>query len=179
MYVSDIVLSMKPCPKWSRSRTSSSTSLFCRSEGCNRDSRKCTTCATTFPECLSRSLWATPPLGNYSDASLFLKQSQSSNFILEHLLFTPSFWCECVRQPVVTLNIFDAWNSVHTKSVNISDQRWKRRSYLYKEILFILFILKNYSVHLVLLLFVSIEILHVHASVNMVLQDRKRVDILI
>lgn len=77
----------------------------------------------------------------------------------------------------VSLNIFGTRGSVHTKYLIISVQHQRRWSYLYKGILFILFILKNYSVYLVLLLFVSIEILHVHASVNTFDFSRKHFDI--
>lgn len=180
--VSGIVLSMKPCQKWSQSRTSSSTSSFCRNKDVTGTSRKCATSAATFPECLSCFLWVMPTSENYSAATPFLKQSQSFSSILRHLYTSGSIgqpprnsdMLGSVKQQlavpldsrgriysVVSLNMF---SSVHTKClIKISDQhRRKTELFIYKKrSLFILFILKNYSVYLVLLLFVSIDILHV------------------
>ena len=121
-------------------------------------------CTTVFPECLSLFLWAMLTSENCSAATVFLKQSQK----LEHHLTTSPpplstlfLVCVCVYQQVwgvsvVSLNICGTLSSVHTKRLNIADQYWRKLSYLYKWILFILFILKNNSVYLVLLLFVSI-----------------------
>lgn len=184
-HVAGIVLSMRPCLKWSQSRMSSLTSLFCRSEDVTKTEKMS---ATTFPECLSRFSGQSYPRQRMTLLQLLFwsnpKAPTSSWYIYipsVHLfwdipvfeatascllwLFLP--WSAGVTiNSDVSLNIFGTWSSVHTKCLIISDQHQRRWSYLYKGILFILFILKNYSVYLVLLLFVSIEILHVHASFN-------------
>lgn len=83
-FLPDTVLSMKPCPKWSQSRTSSSTSLFCKSE-------EVTETAENVQLLQPRFQSACPvfsgryPLQRIPLLQLFLKQSQSSNIILKHL----------------------------------------------------------------------------------------------
>ena len=170
--------------------------------GCDQDSRKCTTSATTFPECLSCSLWALmPPSESYCAATLFLKQFQSSNIIKAktstssvrhaHVCVCvcvcvcvkqhPAAYCRCSHPGQISsgdhlqcCKLEYIWN-VRFRSHQTSPHQhlrptWNMTELIYtkKQILFILFILKNYSVYLVLLRFVSIEILHVHASVNTV-----------
>lgn len=73
--VTDIVSSTKPCPRWSPSRTSSSTSLFCRS----KDSAD--TAVEVFPQCLLLVFWITTP---HQKTVLLLFSVR--------VCFTPFFW---------------------------------------------------------------------------------------
>lgn len=175
---------MKPCPKWSQSRTSSSTSLFCRSEDVTETAEKVhlrprfqSACPVFSGQCpFQRST----QLQLLSEAIPKLQHHPKTT---TSLLDTLSLTCFCVKQqpaaycswshPVSRWESLQCcklgyvWNILCTLHVSTSTSQTNRRwSYLYKGILFILFILKNYSVYSVLLLFVSIEILHVHVSVN-------------
>lgn len=91
-----------------------------------RDGRKRTTCASTLPRVpvpFSRGDAASREslrCISYSEAIPKLRLHP------EHHLFTLSAWHQCVRQPAISLNIFDVWNSGLTKSLNISDLYWKR-----------------------------------------------------
>lgn len=122
---------MKPCPKSSPSRTSSSTSLSCRSDD---------ETAENIPCLQPRFLSACPVV------------SQGTTLLQLFFWSTPK------------LQYHPKTSTPHSERLNISHQWQKRWSYLYKWILFILFIPKTYCVYLVLLLFVLIEIPHVHAS---------------
>lgn len=101
----------------------------------------------------------------------FLKQSQSSSSIQESLLLTPSLWREWVRLSVESLNTFRSVKfTSHRISQHATPTLKKMELFIQRNIIYTIYT-KGLLCISSLLLFISIEILHVHASVNTGLQD--------
>lgn len=101
----------------------------------------------------------------------FLKQSQSSSSIQETLLLTSSLWREWVRLSVESLNTFGSVKfTSHRISQHATPMLKKMELFIQRNIIYTIYT-KGLLCISSLLLFISIEILHVHVPVNTGLQD--------
>lgn len=168
MCVSDIGSSMKPCPKWSQSRTSSSTSLFCRSEGCNWDGRKRTTCASTLPRVpvpFSRGERITPMhLLFWSNP-----RAPASSWTppLYTFCLTPVCEAACCKLEYIWCVKFRS----HQISQHLRPILKKMELFIQRTIIYTIYTKELLCISSFTTCFVSIERLHVHASVNTSLEE--------
>lgn len=103
--VSGIASSMKPWLKFSLSRVSSSTSLFCRNRH-DCDQQEFCVIVTKFPECLCWFLWVMPhqriPQLKYMTQSLFWSDLEAPtstwNMSSSHISSENLFFLMCVKQ---------------------------------------------------------------------------------